>query len=86
MDSRQDLDSLLTAMPHMTGFVFNEIVKNDSSIDQAQHHFVFDPQVFSHAPPIEMTERFHDVLQFSSHVAKLMVSEIKKRATNLSTG
>lgn len=46
----------------------------------------FLPQVFSSAPPIEMTERFHDVLQFSSHAAKLMVSEIKKRATNLSTG
>jgi len=43
-------------------------------------------QVFENAPPVEMTERFPDILQFSSHTAKLMVSEIKKRATNLSTG
>ena len=43
-------------------------------------------QVFNNAPATDMVERFHDVHQFSSHIAKLMVNEIKKRAVNLSTG
>ena len=42
--------------------------------------------MFASAPPGDMMDRFSDVLQFSSHTAKLMVSEIKKRAINLSTG
>lgn len=33
-----------------------------------------------------MTEKFADILQFCSHVSKLMVTEIRRRASNQSTG
>ena len=33
-----------------------------------------------------MTEKFGDVLQFCSHLSKLMVTEIRRRASNQSTG
>lgn len=33
-----------------------------------------------------MTEKFGDILQFCSHVSKLMVTEIRRRASNQSTG
>lgn len=43
-------------------------------------------QVFGEVPASEMTEKFGDVLQFCSHLSKLMVTEIRRRASNQSTG
>ena len=43
-------------------------------------------QVFESASPVDLIERFPNVLQFTSHISKLLVSEIKKRAAHLSTG
>lgn len=43
-------------------------------------------QVFGEVPSSEMTEKFSDILQFCSHVSKLMVTEIRRRALNQSTG
>ena len=43
-------------------------------------------QVFGTAPSSDMMEKFADVLQFCSHVSRLMVSEIRRRASNQSTG
>jgi len=33
-----------------------------------------------------MMEKFGDILQFCSHLSKLMVTEIRRRASNQSTG
>ena len=43
-------------------------------------------QVFGEVQSNEMTEKFGDVLQFCSHLSKLMVTEIRRRASNQSTG
>lgn len=42
-------------------------------------------KVFGEVPASEMTEKFGDVLQFCSHLSKLMVTEIRRRASNQST-
>ncbi|XP_074647224.1 WD repeat and FYVE domain-containing protein 3-like [Tubulanus polymorphus] len=42
-------------------------------------------KVFGTAHSSDMTEKFSDILQFTSHVSKLMVSEIRRRASNQST-
>lgn len=43
-------------------------------------------QVFGNAPPSTMTEKFSDLLQFTTQVSRLMVTEIRRRASNKSTG
>ncbi|CAH1794598.1 unnamed protein product [Owenia fusiformis] len=42
-------------------------------------------RVFGAAPSSDLTEKFSDVLQFCGHVSKLMVNEIRRRASNQST-
>ncbi|XP_059046581.1 WD repeat and FYVE domain-containing protein 3 [Achroia grisella] len=42
-------------------------------------------KVFGTSPSSEMNEKFWDILSFCQQVAKLMVSEIRKRASNQST-
>uniref|UniRef100_A0A3B3CPI0 WD repeat and FYVE domain containing 3 n=1 Tax=Oryzias melastigma TaxID=30732 RepID=A0A3B3CPI0_ORYME len=42
-------------------------------------------QVFGNAPPSTMTEKFSDLLQFTTQVSRLMVTEIRRRASNKST-
>eukprot|EP00058_Branchiostoma_floridae_P010550 XP_002596038.1 hypothetical protein BRAFLDRAFT_202950 [Branchiostoma floridae] len=42
-------------------------------------------KVFGNASATEMTEKFGDILQFSSHCGRLMVNEIRRRASNKST-
>ncbi|CAK8696786.1 unnamed protein product [Clavelina lepadiformis] len=42
-------------------------------------------KVFQNTPAQDMREKFGDVLQFSTQVSRLMVSEIRKRASNKST-
>ncbi|XP_072939310.1 WD repeat and FYVE domain-containing protein 3 [Epargyreus clarus] len=42
-------------------------------------------KVFSTSPSSEMNEKFWDILSFCQQVSKLMVSEIRKRASNQST-
>jgi len=42
-------------------------------------------KVFGSAPSNDMTEKFGDILQFCGHVSRLMVSEIRRRASNQST-
>jgi len=42
--------------------------------------------VFANAPSQSMADRFPEINHFAFHIATLMVNEIKKRATNLSTG
>ncbi|KAK7508020.1 hypothetical protein BaRGS_00000985, partial [Batillaria attramentaria] len=42
-------------------------------------------KVFENAPASDMTEKWGDILQFCSHVSKLMVTEIRRRASNQST-
>ncbi|PNI83107.1 WDFY3 isoform 12, partial [Pan troglodytes] len=37
------------------------------------------------APPNTMTEKFSDLLQFTTQVSRLMVTEIRRRASNKST-
>jgi len=46
----------------------------------------FAIQVFEGVQSCEMTEKFGDILQFCSHLSKLMVTEIRRRASNQSTG
>lgn len=48
--------------------------------------FILFLQTFGAAPAGDMTEKFGDILQFCSHVSRLMVSEIRRRASNQSTG
>lgn len=43
-------------------------------------------RVFGNAPPNTMTEKFSDLLQFTTQVSRLMVTEIRRRASNKSTG
>nr|XP_020451007.1 WD repeat and FYVE domain-containing protein 3-like [Monopterus albus] len=43
-------------------------------------------RVFGNAPPSSMTEKFSDLLQFTTQVSRLMVTEIRRRASNKSTG
>lgn len=43
-------------------------------------------QVFGNAPPSTMMEKFSDLLQFTTQVSRLMVTEIRRRASNKSTG
>lgn len=43
-------------------------------------------QVFGNAPPSSMHEKFSDLLQFTTQVSRLMVTEIRRRASNKSTG
>ncbi|BFZ02583.1 hypothetical protein BsWGS_05621 [Bradybaena similaris] len=42
-------------------------------------------KVFENTPAHEMTDKWGDILQFCSHVSKLMVTEIRRRASNQST-
>ncbi|KAG9355118.1 hypothetical protein JZ751_001831 [Albula glossodonta] len=42
-------------------------------------------RVFGSAPPVTMTEKFSDLLQFTTQVSRLMVTEIRRRASNKST-
>ncbi|XP_035766605.1 WD repeat and FYVE domain-containing protein 3 [Neolamprologus brichardi] len=42
-------------------------------------------QVFGNAPPSSMMEKFSDLLQFTTQVSRLMVTEIRRRASNKST-
>jgi len=42
-------------------------------------------QVFSSCPANDMSEKFWDVVAFCQQVSRLMVSEIRKRASNQST-
>ncbi|XP_053559369.1 WD repeat and FYVE domain-containing protein 3 isoform X2 [Bombina bombina] len=42
-------------------------------------------RVFGSAPPSSMTEKFSDLLQFTTQVSRLMVTEIRRRASNKST-
>ncbi|KAI8741991.1 WD repeat and FYVE domain-containing protein 3 isoform X1 [Biomphalaria glabrata] len=42
-------------------------------------------KVFENTHANEMTEKWNDILQFCSHVSKLMVTEIRRRASNQST-
>ena len=42
--------------------------------------------MFGSCPAAEMLDKFPDVLQFCGHVSRLMVSEIRRRASNQSTG
>ncbi|XP_050011532.1 WD repeat and FYVE domain-containing protein 3 isoform X1 [Alexandromys fortis] len=42
-------------------------------------------RVFGNAPPNTMTEKFSDLLQFTTQVSRLMVTEIRRRASNKST-
>ncbi|XP_025070807.1 WD repeat and FYVE domain-containing protein 3 isoform X7 [Alligator sinensis] len=42
-------------------------------------------RVFGNAPPSTMTEKFSDLLQFTTQVSRLMVTEIRRRASNKST-
>jgi WD repeat and FYVE domain-containing protein 3 len=41
--------------------------------------------VFSNGAPSEMVDKFRDVHSFCTYVSKLMVCEIRKRASNQST-
>lgn len=43
-------------------------------------------QIFGNVPASSMQEKFNDILQFCSHVSKLMVTEVRRRASNQSTG
>jgi len=43
-------------------------------------------QVFGSCQASEMLDKFPDILQFCGHVSRLMVSEIRRRASNQSTG
>ena len=47
--------------------------------------FFFILQVFSACPASDMSEKFWDVVAFCQQVSRLMVSEIRKRASNQST-
>ncbi|XP_045427023.1 WD repeat and FYVE domain-containing protein 3 isoform X3 [Pipistrellus kuhlii] len=42
-------------------------------------------RVFGNAPPNTMIEKFSDLLQFTTQVSRLMVTEIRRRASNKST-
>ncbi|XP_047736202.1 WD repeat and FYVE domain-containing protein 3, partial [Hyalella azteca] len=42
-------------------------------------------KVFSNSSPTDLVEKFEDVLLFTQHVSKLMVTEIRRRASNQST-
>ncbi|XP_076857169.1 WD repeat and FYVE domain-containing protein 3-like isoform X2 [Brachyhypopomus gauderio] len=42
-------------------------------------------RVFGNAPPSAMNEKFSDLLQFTTQVSRLMVTEIRRRASNKST-
>ncbi|XP_069782164.1 WD repeat and FYVE domain-containing protein 3 isoform X4 [Narcine bancroftii] len=42
-------------------------------------------RVFGNAPSATMTEKFSDLLQFAAQVSRLMVTEIRRRASNKST-
>ena len=48
-------------------------------------HSVF-LQVFENSPGHEIMDKFGDVLQFSNHVARLFVTEVRRRASDQSTG
>lgn len=47
--------------------------------------FFFHLQVFGTSPTCDMNEKFWDILAFCHQVSLLMVSEIRKRASNQST-
>ncbi|KAL4240237.1 WD repeat and FYVE domain-containing protein 3 [Mactra antiquata] len=42
-------------------------------------------KIFGNVAAASMTEKFGDILQFCSHVSKLMVTEVRRRASNQST-
>ncbi len=42
--------------------------------------------MFGNAPANMMNEKFSDLLQFTTQVSRLMVTEIRRRASNKSTG
>nr|XP_054773448.1 WD repeat and FYVE domain-containing protein 3-like [Lytechinus pictus] len=43
-------------------------------------------KVFENSPATEMIDKFGDVLQFSNHIARLFVTEVRRRASDQSTG
>ncbi|XP_071507653.1 WD repeat and FYVE domain-containing protein 3-like [Diadema antillarum] len=42
-------------------------------------------KVFENSPATEMMDKFGDVLQFSNHIARLFVTEVRRRASDQST-
>ncbi|XP_063969658.1 WD repeat and FYVE domain-containing protein 3-like isoform X2 [Lytechinus pictus] len=42
-------------------------------------------KVFENSPATEMIDKFGDVLQFSNHIARLFVTEVRRRASDQST-
>lgn len=61
--------------------------QNKRKMCQCFINYVFSYlQVFGNAPPNTMTEKFSDLLQFTTQVSRLMVTEIRRRASNKSTG
>lgn len=52
---------------------------------QFQTHYLLYVQVFGSSPSGDMNEKFWDILAFTQQVSKLMVSEIRRRASNQST-
>uniref|UniRef100_A0A1I8H410 PCI domain-containing protein n=1 Tax=Macrostomum lignano TaxID=282301 RepID=A0A1I8H410_9PLAT len=73
------------------GKLFADVKANASRMgpgEQASRLYVMLPvfcKVYSSLPSSEMSASFPDVGQFCSHASKLMVTEIKKRASNQST-
>uniref|UniRef100_A0A1I8G3P8 WD repeat and FYVE domain-containing protein 3 n=1 Tax=Macrostomum lignano TaxID=282301 RepID=A0A1I8G3P8_9PLAT len=71
--------------------LFADVKANASRMgpgEQASRLYVMLPvfcKVYSSLPSSEMSASFPDVGQFCSHASKLMVTEIKKRASNQST-
>lgn len=57
-----------------------------SFVDICVYNRVSVWQVFGNAPPSTMHEKFSDLLQFTTQVSRLMVTEIRRRASNKSTG
>lgn len=51
----------------------------------ALHIFVFLFKVFGAAHATDMSEKFWDILAFAQQISKLMVAEIRRRASNQST-
>lgn len=87
-DARTQEQRLYSMVP-----LFNRVSRNTVShetfliyISHVCYISIIYWQVFESSPPSDMMDRFPEVLQFSSHVSKLLVSEIKKRAQDRSTG
>ena len=57
-------------------------MKDTNSTDS----LLFFSQVFENSAGHEMMDKFGDVLQFANHVARLFVTEVRRRASDQSTG